>query len=696
MKHLFGTFLLGCAALNATAQYLPNSDFSSWKKTCDSSYAICDTEGLRQRPGVEPTGWNGSSVNQKVVMEAKKELIFNDNGAVKMANAYVGVKFLKLGSNAPAYLTLGTPWVYASMNIQDCDGGTYGGISFTHKPDAITGRFKRTDNTGENSYVIAYLWNGTFKSNIGSISNPNKEFDNVDRAILGKKEANANSDGKLVASCDTAFSTTGNDWATFTLPFNYVENAGEPTMLNVIVSAADYWDRSKIQEKTILYADDLQLLYYSEIEKMSVDNGKTFFQPVAGQTTEVEANYPMTAEERNQIIIQKKGTTATVNTIWDDRNSTLVVDVIGNDVETNTHRYTIQFAGASDAPTVIDYTNDLTVNVNGSVSAPQSTTIQLIKETDGSYSFALNDFCLGDLAVGDIKLTQLEVDGNHYSTTEQQVTITANPSHPAGIGPMLGLVPITLSADVVDGQMLAVIDINMMATLGQIIKVTIAPSFTIHEETSWNIPAGLGNITLNRSFESGWNTICLPFTTYTNNFGGDVKAQAFTATTEGALTFTEVSQMEANQPYLIYFPTAQHNPIYFGAQIEENTPQAVTFGDWTFIGTYTGVAAGELTGKYGVVANENGGQSIRKAGSQATIAGTRAYFEYQGTQVVNSMALQLEGTTTGIESLGSGSTALFPADIYSLDGRLLQTNAKSLNGLHKGIYIVNGKKIIVK
>jgi len=36
------------------------------------------------------------------------------------------------------------------------------------------------------------------------------------------------------------------------------------------------------------------------------------------------------------------------------------------------------------------------------------------------------------------------------------------------------------------------------------------------------------------------------------------------------------------------------------------------------------------------------------------------------------------------------------ANIYNINGQLVRKNAKSLEGLPKGIYIVNGKKVAVK
>lgn len=36
-----------------------------------------------------------------------------------------------------------------------------------------------------------------------------------------------------------------------------------------------------------------------------------------------------------------------------------------------------------------------------------------------------------------------------------------------------------------------------------------------------------------------------------------------------------------------------------------------------------------------------------------------------------------------------------PVDVYSLDGKLVRSQVKSLNGL-KGVYVINGKTILVK
>ena len=331
--------------LTAHAQQLPNYGFDNWKASCASTEAFNkDGSSMRQRPGVEPTDWNGSSVNQKVSGVTKEEkLIFNDGNAVKMVNTFVGVKILwsTIGSVAPGFVTLGTPWVYAIADVDECDGGVYGGVNFTNKPDAITGRYKRTDATGEKSHIIAYLWNGTYTSKVGSKSSPSYSRDNVARAIMGKTTPTAS--GTLVASCDYEFTaTTNKDWQTITVPLNYTDATSAPTMMNVIISGGDYWDRSVMKENTTLYADDVRFVYYSTLNTLSYD-GKALAVPEAGATLDMST----VVYDASKLAYTLNGQTATATTSYDDASSVLTITVsnVDNDADgLSRHTYYIQFA----------------------------------------------------------------------------------------------------------------------------------------------------------------------------------------------------------------------------------------------------------------------------------------------------------------------------------------------------------------
>lgn len=349
MKKFFTTLFLS-AAVAVQAQQLPNGSFDSWKTACGSTEAFgtggltsSKTGEMRLRPGVEPVDWNGSSINQKVIMQKTQELIYNENGAVKMQNIFVGVG--SIGSVAPGFINLATPWVYAISTIEECDGGVYGGVSFTNKPDAIKGRYKRTDSTGESSHIIVYLWNGTFTSKVGKKSAPDQARNNVDRAIMGIDE-NPTASGTLVARCDYSFtSTTNSDWQEIVVPLEYVSDEA-PEMMNTIISGGDYWTRANMQDGTTLYADDVQFVYYSRLESLNY-NGVNYYKE------DVDTYYIFDEYDASKLSYTLKGQSASANMTKNTANSaffdevTITVSNVGNDIDgVSTHTYNVVFLKA--------------------------------------------------------------------------------------------------------------------------------------------------------------------------------------------------------------------------------------------------------------------------------------------------------------------------------------------------------------
>ena len=130
-----------------------------------------------------------------------------------------------------------------------------------------------------------------------------------------------------------------------------------------------------------------------------------------------------------------------------------------------------------------DYTDKLQVLVNGS-GATQEATISLIEEEDGTTTLMLNNFCLDDgngtvMPVGNIVLKNV-ADAIAPTAGEKAYAfngkIKIEPGTMEGVddwvGPtMLGEVPVELRASLKGSNLYAVIDINMMETLDQIINV---------------------------------------------------------------------------------------------------------------------------------------------------------------------------------------------------------------------------------
>ena len=408
--------LLSLSAFTANAQQLPNVGFESWKTTCGTSRSI-SKDGKKVdvvRPGVEPSEWNGSNVNQ--MGQKKPDLVTkvedNSNTVVQLKNIYIGLKFPKIGSTAPGFINLGTPWVYASTTISDCDGGVFGGVSFNKKPDAIKGKYKRTDSNSEDSHIIAYLWSGTYTSKIGNVAQTTTEEQNdVDRVVFGKATGSAS--GKLVASCDKAFSSTANkDWETIVVPLDYVANAGNPTMMNVVISAGDYWNRGNLKENTTLLVDDVDFVYYSTLTSLKAGS-KTIALKDGVYNYTVAGKMP-TEED---VVATCKSQFADATVAVDAANYKVTVTVTnqgGKDVDGATqHVYTLQYT----APVVKQYAGILNVEMEGEdviANATQEVTISYYN--DNTCDFLLPHFMFAGDDIGNIEIPNVKVSEDAAGT----------------------------------------------------------------------------------------------------------------------------------------------------------------------------------------------------------------------------------------------------------------------------------------
>lgn len=413
---LSGALLLSISAFTANAQQLPNVGFESWKTTCGTSRSI-SKDGKKVdvvRPGVEPSEWNGSNVNQ--MGQKKPDLVTkvedNSNTVVQLKNIYIGLKFPKIGSTAPGFINLGTPWVYASTTISDCDGGVFGGVSFNKKPDAIKGKYKRTDSNSEDSHIIAYLWSGTYTSKIGNVAQTTTEEQNdVDRVVFGKATGSAS--GKLVASCDKAFSSTANkDWETIVVPLDYVANAGNPTMMNVVISAGDYWNRGNLKENTTLLVDDVDFVYYSTLTSLKAGS-KTIALKDGVYNYTVAGKMP-TEED---VVATCKSQFADAAVAVDAANYKVTVTVTnqgGKDVDGATqHVYTLQYT----APVVKQYAGILNVEMVGEdVIANATQEVTIIYYNDNTCDFSLPHFMFAGTDIGNIEIPNVKVSEDAAGT----------------------------------------------------------------------------------------------------------------------------------------------------------------------------------------------------------------------------------------------------------------------------------------
>ena len=415
--------MLASAGMMANAQQLPNVGFDTWQTCAEQDGTGGQTYSMNKkyvtRPGSEPKYWNGSSVNQMSLVS--EELIKNQEGSALLFNKKVGLGTFT--SVAPGYITLGTPWVYATIPVKNSDGGTFGGVPFTYKPDAIKGRYKRTDNTGEASHIIAYLWNGEFNSKISN----DEDCVDSDRAIF----ANNDSNGKLVASRDFTFTgTNNNDWQEIEVPLTYVEGAGDPTKMNVIISAGDYWNRGNLKENTTLLVDDVEFVYYSRLASISL-NGEAI--------TLKEGQYDYTLNKvldfsEDKVVPTVMGKNAKAEVSIDFKSALVTVEVSNVDADSDgksSHTYTFQYQ----KPVVEEYTGYLNVEMDGSLIEENATsTIEILDHQNDYCTFLLPNLTiggtlpLGDICIFNVVITSVE-GGNSYAGTVEDMALLGGAIH---------------------------------------------------------------------------------------------------------------------------------------------------------------------------------------------------------------------------------------------------------------------------
>ena len=156
---------------------------------------------------------------------------------------------------------------------------------------------------------------------------------------------------------------------------------------------------------------------------------------------------------------------------------------------------------------------------------------------------------------------------------------------------------------------------------------------------------------------------------------------------------------------------------YFNNEIQKDKPlfsvgsNGDTF-DWQ--GTYNGsnykadypyVFEGnfknELLPAGSYVMSNNG--TLTKLKNAVTAKPFRAYLKYQGSDpnhakpLYTSVNWQNDDETTGIDDIIFQNGILSEAsDVYGIDGTVVRRDVQNLSNLSKGVYIVNGKKFVVK
>ena len=230
-------------------------------------------------------------------------------------------------------------------------------------------------------------------------------------------------------------------------------------------------------------------------------------------------------------------------------------------------------------------------------------------------------------------------------------------------------------------------------------KYDIVYRFSENDGTATVGAVGDAKVAIERTLSNEyWNTLCLPFSLSAKQikakFGeGTIITEFDDVNEEGTvMTFIKADSIEAGKPYLFKPADTVEKPVFEGVTItsaDADMVIATTNDNYAFVGTYSEYEM--ATNKSEVFITTSGKLSYPAAGTN-TIKGMRAYIMLPTTTNAKAFNLNIGGEATSIDTI-DGGLLNGNATIYNLNGQKMSSD---INGLAKGLYIVNGKKMIVK
>lgn len=238
------------------------------------------------------------------------------------------------------------------------------------------------------------------------------------------------------------------------------------------------------------------------------------------------------------------------------------------------------------------------------------------------------------------------------------------------------------------------------------VEVPKAKNYTLDETKTDNVIETYenANVTLQRTLSKDyWNTFCVPFALdaeqVTQYFGEGTQLRTYEGYCNNNIVyFATVDNIEAGKPYIMKPGNAVvQNPTFEGVSMvatgldKKGNPQAV--GDASTVqmkGIYNQIELKADQTELFLGDNDLFYYPLDDIDAR-TIGGLRAYFIVpQGTDI-KKLRANLDGTPTSLGTIFDTEESNAP--VYNLQGQCV---GNSLRALKSGIYIQNGKKVVVK
>lgn len=315
------------------------------------------------------------------------------------------------------------------------------------------------------------------------------------------------------------------------------------------------------------------------------------------------------------------------------------------------------------------YTDELIVSVNGNAAPAQQTTINVEKMNDGTYTLSLLNFILvsvedgerSEIPVGNIVvsgITATEKHGIRNFATKQVIPLTEGDPALASfwLASMLGEIPVDINGEMTDGSLYCTIDIDLNEVMGQVINVKFGKDITVARNYEDDLV-----VTINGNASAPQRTV----------INVDDKADnTYTLSLNNFILRSEDAEIPVGN-IVVHGITVELTGNYFSfatKQEIEIVEGSIEAPFW--LGPQLGKVPVEITGK---------------------LTGNKLYcnIDIDLSETMGQIINVKFGheSLTGIENIVAGEESNV---IYDLTGR--RVNAVTV----PGIYIVNGKKQIVK
>ncbi|WP_302293643.1 hypothetical protein [Leyella stercorea] len=239
-----------------------------------------------------------------------------------------------------------------------------------------------------------------------------------------------------------------------------------------------------------------------------------------------------------------------------------------------------------------------------------------------------------------------------------------------------------------------------------IVTILIPKEYTMDETKTKNVieDCAYANVTLQRTLSKDyWNTFCVPFALDAEQvaqyFGEGTQLRTYEGNCNNNIVyFATVDNIEAGKPYIMKPGNAVvQNPTFEGVSMvatgldENGNPQAV--GDASTVqmkGIYNQILLKTDKTELFLGDNDLFYYPIDDIDAR-TISGLRAYFIVPQDTDIKKLRANLDGTPTSLGTIFNTEESNAP--VYNLQGQCV---GNSLRALKSGIYIQNGKKVVVK